>query len=245
MNKPSKKYSMDLSEENKEIIGKISDNMNMNTGPFINFLIKTICLMPDEIRKKYIGYSISMCQLNDEISEVASDCELKALEDENKYYLQIAQIINGGEKVYYSKDDNKMNKYKMKDGYLKIPKDWIVLNPESEGKYRFAGVVECRNHQKYGVPHFVFFTDVRYARDYDEDFTQKVYKKCEEKWGKFNEIRKKEVELKPDPINSFGYSNMREYLEAPLIGLFSILRDDDELFDGKPPYGAMIVSECE
>ena len=239
----SYKFSMNIAGENKKAVDDMTFNYGMKYGPFLNFLIKKVCLMPDSMREFFIDACLRKCdELNEKI-ELSSDLEKKSYEQEKKSYLEMARIFNAGKEITYSgKEDPSMAKYRMKDGYLIVPKEWIVLNPQFEGEYRFAGVVECRNSAKYDIPHFVFFTDTRYACDYDDYFRQTVQEWCIEKWPRFREIIRQEVKLVSDPENPGKYLNAEEHLASPVIGLFHILRNDDELFDNNPPCGAMIVS---
>ena len=127
----------------------------------------------------------------------------------------------------------------MKDGYLIIPKEWIVLNEEDAMYCRYAGVVECRNSAKYGIPHFVFFTHAEYGRDYDTDLINEM---CCNAWPKFKDIMAQQVEPIKDPEKPGEYLNVQEHLASPYIGYFSIDEADSGLRDIEDmPYGAMIV----
>ena len=238
----SYKFSMDLSGDNKIAMDNMTEKFGMKYGPFLNFLIKKLCRMPDSMKQAFIAFCLQKCsEINDRLAN-AEGFEKKDLEEEKNSYLEMARIFNGGTPVEFSEEDPTMKKYMMEDGVLIVPKDWIILNPELEGKCRYAGVVECRNHLKYDIPHFVFFTDIQYACDYDKHYTENIYELCTEKWSRFKEIRDKEVKLIPDPEKPGRYINEEEHLASPVIGLFHILRNDDEHYDDDPPYGAVIVN---
>lgn len=239
----SYKFSMDLSGENKIAIDNMTEKFGMKYGPFLNFLIRKFCLMPGSMKQAFIAFCIQKCnEINERLSN-AEGFEKKELEGEKNYYLEMARIFNGGTPVEFSEEDPTMKTYRMKDGVLVVPKDWIVLNPDFEGKCRYAGVVECRNHAKYDVPYFVFFTDTKYSCDYDQHQTEAVYAWCTEKWPRFKEIRDREVKPIPDPEKPGRYINEEEHLASPVIRLFHILRNDDEQYDDATPYGAVIVNK--
>lgn len=235
------KFTLDLSGDNKIAIDGITQNFQMKYGPFINLLIKSICRMTPRMKNAFIEFCKSKCdEINAQI-KVAGEREKKDLEEEKGKYLEIARIINGGLEIEYNNDDPTMRKIALKDGMLIIPKDWIVLNEEDAANCRFAGCVECRNSQKLGIPHFCFFANHQYACDYDDQFIESINESCCKKWPQFQEILHKQVKPIPDPDHRGKYLNTEEYLAAPIIGHFHIVCDDDELFDGHPPYGAMIL----
>ena len=238
------KFSLDLTNENKHAMDEMSGRFGLKYGPFLNLLIHHIFFISDEMKQAFVSFCLAKVnEINDDLS--SSDGYMKKqLESDKKSYLDLARIFNGGTPVNYNDEDPTKAKYRMKDGFLVVPKDWIILNPDLEGECRYAGVVECMNHAKYGVPHFVFFTDVQYGCDYDEALTKNIYKWCCEKWPSFNEIieLEKKGKLIPDPEKPGQYLNWDEHRALPVIGLFHILRNDDVYYDDDPPYGAVIVS---
>jgi len=132
-----------------------------------------------------------------------------------------------------------MKKYKLLDGYLECPSDWIVLNPSEAESCKYAGVVECRNSTKYGIPTFVFFSNYRYGCDYDHSYYDHINEMCVKAWPKFQEIIDAQVIPIPDPNKKFPYiKNQKEYLESPIIGYFNIFEDGET---DDPPYGVVIV----
>lgn len=240
----SYKFSLDLSPENKNAMDEISERFGMKSGPCLNYLINHIFSLSHDMKKAFVSFCISKCNEINEDLITADGYAKKQLERDKKSYLDLARIFNGGIPVNYNDEDPRMAKYRMKDGVLIAPKDWIILNPELEGKCKYAGVVEAKNHAKYGIPHFVFFTNIKYSCDYDEALTKKVYNWCVEKWDPFSEIinLEKKGRLIPDPEKPGEYLNLEEHRALPVIGLFHIIRNDDDYFDDDPPYGAVIVS---
>lgn len=240
----SHKFSVDISGKNKNAMDEYTYQYDMKYGPFLNFLIRKILRMQKPMSEYLRDCCLKKCdEINDAIITTEDEFTRQKLEQEKQEYLEMARLYAGGKEIDYDqKEDPTMTKYRVKDGYLIVPKDWIVLNPEFEGQCRYAGVVECRNSAKYGIPHFVFFTDIQYARDYDSDLEENVRDWCVEKWPDFTKVIQQEVKLIPDPENRGKYLNAEEHLASPVIGLFQILRNDDEHFKNDPPYGAMIVS---
>jgi hypothetical protein len=135
-----------------------------------------------------------------------------------------------------------MKKIKLADGYLIIPSDWIVVNPEQAENCRYAAVIECRNSEKYGVPHFIYFNNYQYGNQYTDSMEEHFYSLCRKAWSRFTEIEELNMKNKlvPDPENKGQYLNAEAHLAAPIIGLFSI-EEQGENPVNDPPYGAMIV----
>lgn len=238
------KFSLNISGENKATVDIATDNLGIKYGPFINLLIRSICRMPESMKNAFINFCMDQCKkLNDQILH-AGAFDKKALEEEKARYLEIARLINGGVKLNLEQEvdsDPTMQKLALKDGVLIIPKDWIVLNPEDAKNCLYAGVVECRNSAKYGIPHFCFFTNKQYGNEYDQALQDYINKLCCEKWPKFEKIMQQEVKPIPDSENKGQYLNSKEYLASPAIGHFHILATDDKLYDNDPPYGAVII----
>lgn len=236
----SYKFSMDLSGENKQAVDEATTNYNMKYGPFINMLIKLFLRMPDGMKETFVDFCKSQCVELDRQLPVAGDFEKKDIESEKEIYLEIARVINGGHEVHYRTIDAPvMRKIAMQDGFLIIPDDWIVLNKKDAKTCRYAGVVECRNHQKFGIPHFVFFTNAEYGKDYDTDLIDEL---CCKAWPKFKNVLKKQVDPIRDPEKPGEYLNLKEHLESPYIGYFGIGEADNDLREiERMPYGAMIV----
>ena len=234
----SYKFSMDLSGENKEAVDEATENYGMKYGPFINMLIKQFLRMPAKMKQAFISFCIFQCQELDKQLAVAGDFEKISLEDEKRHYLEIARIINAGIEVHYEESPT-MRKIAMEDGYLIIPKDWIVVNEDAAPNCRYAGVVECRNHIKYGIPHFVFFTNAKYGKDYDTDAINEM---CCKAWPRFKDVIAQQVEPIRDPEKPGEWLNAKEHLASPYIGHFGIDEADSDLRDIEDmPYGAMIV----
>lgn len=86
--------------------------------------------------------------------------------NQSQAYIDIATFLNEGNRISLEslEAEPTLKKYKMKDGILICPDNWIVINPEQANTMMYAGGVECRNSEKFGtknfgrtIPHFVFF----------------------------------------------------------------------------------------
>lgn len=239
------KFSLDVSGDNKEALDELTANYMLKYGPMINKIIGTFCRMPKGIKKVIEKACLAEYKrLTEELEHTAEEFHRKPLEAERDSYIEILKLINGGiyEFVEEKEEEPKMKTVKLADGYLVIPSDWIVVNPEYAENYRYAAVIECRNSEKYGIPHFIYLTEHKYPKDYDEYMERDFYERCRKEWPRFTEIEElsKKNQLVPDPNNKGQYLNAKEHLKAPIIGMFSIDEQGDSLIDSYP-YGAMIV----
>ena len=239
------KFSLDVSGDNKQVLDELTDNYMSKYGPMINKIIGTFCRMPKSIRKVIEKACLAEYnRLTAELEHITEEFHRKPLEQERESYLEILRLINGGvyEIVDEPEEEETMKKIKLSDGYLIIPKDWIVVNPEQSENCRYAAVLECRNSEKYGVPRFIYLNNYRYENEFTDSMEEHFYELCRKAWSKFSEIEElnKKNKLVPDPEHKGQYLNAEAHLAAPIIGLFSIEEQGENPFND-PPYGAMIV----
>ena len=239
------KFSLFISGDNKETLDELTDNYQLKYGPMINKIIGTFCIMPKAVKKVFETTCISEYKrLTKELSLTNDDFHKKALEEEKDVYNEIFKLINNGkyEIIEEAAENNTMKKIEIADGYLIIPHDWIVVNPEYAKSCRYAAVLECRNSERYNVPHFIYFNNYKYAKQYTESLEKDFYKLCEKKWDRFSYIEKlsNDNQLIPDPDNEGNYLNLDEYLQSPTIGLFSIEEQNEDSTEDYP-FNAMII----
>lgn len=240
------KFSVVVDGKNKKILDELVGNYDSKYSPMMNKIISTFCDMSPNL-KSIIETSLldEYHRLTDELKNshdpfYQSSCEKDLLNCEN-----ILRMMNCGKYDLLpdnSENENTMKKVKLQNGYLIIPKDWIVVNPTRASECKYAFVLECRNHIKYGVPHFIYLTNEdRYSEHMENDFREL----CRTKWDKFKDIEKIEYQnqLVPDPDNTGEYLNVKEHLASPIMGFFPIEEQGERLrLNGdKPPFGAMIV----
>lgn len=243
------KFTLNLNGDNKKVLDKITDNYILKYGPMINKIIKTFCLMPDDVLKVIEKVCREAYEnLNNEIEHTEENSfHREPLIKSRDWFYEILKITHGGSYPFCEEekkdDEPSMRKVRLLDGYLIIPSDWILVNEEEAANCRYAAVMECRNSAKHGVPHFIYFNNFQYAREYTEDMEKRFLSLCEKAWPRFKEIRNlsDRNQLVPDPENKGEYLNVEAYLAAPTIGLFHIA----EQCNRKLPYGAMIIRTDE
>lgn len=239
------KFSVVVDGKNKKILDKLVEKYDSKYSPIMNRIITTFCDMSPQLKSTIESAVMNerhrlMNQLeNDHDPFYANAYKKDILNCED-----ILRMMNNGEYdvLEDSKEECSMKKIKLQNGYLIIPNDWIVVNPDDAKVSSYAYVMECRNHIKYGVPHFIYLSnDSNYSSDMENHFREL----CRINWDGFVKIEELENKNKlvADPDNPTEYLNMNEYLAAPSMGFFKIEEQGERLrLDGQePPYGAMIV----
>ena len=246
------KLTIDLTEHNKRILEKIKTERNLPYGNTINTLIDTFGEMPEKVKKDLLSLiKIRIKSLIKEMNE-AEVFRTEDLVEQTQTYIDIATFFNDGKQISIQsiKEEPTLKKYQIKDGFLICPDDWIVLNLEKAGTMMYAGVVECCNSENFGIkyfgeriPHFVFFTDIKYRAEYNNYYSDYIKMLCVQKWPNFQKVIESQVEPIFDPERLGYLINDDEWTEAPSIGIFSIYEQDDPTYvpGYEPPMGARII----
>jgi len=122
-------------------------------------------------------------------------------------------------------------------GYVLAPNDWVVLNPTVAPYANHAGYIEIRHGERYGAPHFLFFTEHSLDKMTDAE-KETLLQLASESWDGMELVKEDLVELAYSADG--GVANKAEYSAAPRIGWFSIF-DRGEHPGGRLRYGAEIV----
>lgn len=116
--------------------------------------------------------------------------------------------------------------------YAIVPDDWIVINEDAGKDCDYAFVLEARNSERYGIPHFVYLSESEVCSN------EEVIEAAAEVWPKMQEIRDMQVEPAYDKYGVI--LNAKEWSEAPTIGIFPIADSSSFSYGEEAPYGAMI-----
>lgn len=229
------KFSLNISGENKKTLDMLTTNYELKYGPMINYIIEGFFRMP-ECPRKIIENALltAYTNLTNELSQTKEEFHRTPLERDRASCYEILRLLNGGilDLPPEIKAPCAMQKVKLADGYLLVPEDWIVLNPEHAESCHHAAVLECKNSAKYGIPHFIYLNNYQYENQYPDEMVSDFYARCRKTWPRFSEIE----ELNQRASDS----SAEDYLTAPIIGLFNIAVQGDKSSEDYP-YGAMIV----
>lgn len=251
------KLTIDLNYHNKLKLDEIKQSTNMPLGSIINTLINTFANIPDRIKSELLlDIKSRILNIEKEINKLDSSSEdfyKNTLSNNRDAYYRIGKFLNDGENITIEESEKQEHKkYPIKNGVLSCPKDWIVLNLEEAHNMEYAGVIECRNSKSFGmkhfnkaIPHFVFFSNIKYATDYNKNYINHINNLCREKWSDFDVVINSQVAPIYDPTNPCKILNEYEYLNAPTIGYFSIYEQGDPTYSSnyEPPAGARIIRQ--
>ena len=139
-----------------------------------------------------------------------------------------------------------MRKIRLANNRLIVfPTDWVLLNEQDALNSTEGYVVECRNHDQYNIPHFLYLSDDTAMNDgdYTKEFKSKLYESILRVYPDFQIVLNNQIEL---IITNGKIMNGSEYEKSPTIGIFKIV-DSVQLkkiheFDKKyePPFGAVV-----
>ena len=241
----SKKLSIDLSDENRRRLEQIKEKTHTPYGGTINTLISTFCGLPDDMRSDLSDFCTAKLQMLCDQMDRAGGFELVEISATAKKYMDILSFFNDSAPVNLDTIRRKprMETISIKDGVVVYPEDWIVVNPDAASKCRYAGVVECRNSDGSQIPHFLFFSDKKYAREYTDQEIAHINRICAHTSQIFAYMQERQVKPVPDPNQPGKYLNEKEYLDSPKIGHFHLYEQGDPTYpsDYDPPYGAKII----
>lgn len=251
-NKENIKLSIDLTEKNKGILESIKTERGVSYGNIVNTVIDTFVNISVEVKKELLA--IVKIKIKEIYKEMDSSGEYRyqELEEQMENYKKIATFLNDGENISWErlKFEPTLASYPLKDGILICPDNWIMLNRDQASTMMYAGVVECRNSKSFGkehfgeeIPHFVYFSDYKYGKDYPEKYTDDINKLCAKVWPNFETVINNQVEPIYNPELPMRLLNANEWEEAPTIGHFSIYEQGDSLFgkNYEPLAGARII----
>lgn len=246
------KLTIDLSDDNKEILEQIKSERRVAYGNTINNLISTFCNMPVQVKKDLLAtIKPKIKELYKEM-DVSGDCRFKEIVAQADAYMEIATFLNDGKSISLEslEAEPTLKKYPLKDGVLICPDDWIILNPAQASVMEYAGVVECRNSENFGkehfgtrIPHFLFFSNKKYGNEYDEYYTDHINQLCVKAWPDFKTVLDNQVKPIDDPERPGHQINADEWMKAPTIGHFAVYEHGDPIYGAnyEPPAGARII----
>lgn len=139
--------------------------------------------------------------------------------------------------------ESRLGEFPIADGDAVIaPNDWLVANPEAAESAHFAGVIEIKNGELYGAPHFIIFTEDEPVQELGDEVKAELVARATAIWPRMKDVRADAVELKY--ASNGGVLNQAEFDAAPRIGVFP-LYDEGSHPAGNPPFGAVVRRKNE
>lgn len=237
-----KKVSIDFTEPEYTLLTEQGKKEGKSNSFIINKLIGIFLRLSPDVAKK-VGYFCHEQYLAEQSKlERLFGFERDDTQRKADQFSTLSSYFGYDEK---SEENPGMKRTYLRDGYVIYPNDWIVLNdvfgPADSCSY--AGVVESRNSSEYGIPHFIFFSNAKYGRDYTDDMTDKIYEACAEAYPDFKKYWNLQLPI-PDLNDEKAVDAWKK---APEFSVFHIPVKGDPIGwpreDYKPPFGAMIIRD--
>lgn len=125
-------------------------------------------------------------------------------------------------------------KIKIKNGYVRCPKDWIVLKNYNPLECEHVSMIAAKHAIEYNIPFFIFF-EKNLSMNYDEEFMDKIFAMCREEFPYWYLVER--FQVKPEIVEG-NIQNYDNWERSPEIIVVS-LPDIDS--NSNPPYGAGII----
>ena len=241
-----KKVSIDFTEPEYALLADRAKKEGISNSAVVNGMISLFFRISPDVAKKIGNFCYQQYLQEKSTLELLSGFDR---DEAQKRMTQFGKISSYFGYDTPSEKDNSMKITFLKNGYVTYPKDWIVLDNVfgSAENCMYAGCVESRNSKKFGIPHFIFFCDMKYGKDYTDEMSEKIYSACAKAYPKFREFYNMEQPM-PDPHDKEA---LQRWNEAPCFGLFHIVEKGDPIYwhdadpDYQPPYGAVIIRDDE
>lgn len=201
----------------------------------VNTLIMTFSCLPKEVKVSMSEMCYSeIKKINQELDKL-SVYEWQKKNNILEAYNRIRMFLK--QDILVEKKESDLRIIDIKDGYVIIPNDWIIVNEELAKNSRYVGVIEVRNGAKYNMPHFVYFSEkpINRMSQEEDDYIDKICIRL------YPDYAKALCQYVAPQYNSDGEMiNMEEVLAAPVAGHFEIpeyRKDENRNY----PYDAMVV----
>lgn len=245
-----KKLSIDFDMPEYELlVGKAKEEGKSNSA-IVNSLIRLFAKVSPSVADQVAAFCHEQYIKEKNSLEQSSGFERAEIENRIREYERLSEYF--GYEAKENEPDPGMRITFLKEGYVVYPDDWIrldnVFGPAETCMY--AGCVESRNSAKLGIPHFIFFCNVKSGKEYTDEMVLQVYEACAKAYPDFKKYYN--AQMMTDSIGSApedpGYwIRLNEWNERPYFGTFPIVEKGDPIYwnkytpDYKPPYGAMII----
>lgn len=248
--KATKKMSIDFTNESINLINYAKKNYywandkRASNSLIINNLVEKVLGCPNSLNDEIVKSLKSL--LGHYNLLILNEKQDFILEDYNKKTKALKEIIMLFNAYKIQKDNYYMRKISL--GYNRsiiFPNDWVLLNAQDALNSSEAYVVECRNHGKYNIPHFLYLGNNSEMKDgdYTKEFRTKLYEIILNIYPDFQIVLNNQVDLN---IIEGKITNSADYEKAPTIGIFKIIdsvqlkkiHECDKKYE--PPYGAVV-----
>ncbi|MGN1141099.1 MAG: hypothetical protein ACI4TF_07855 [Oliverpabstia sp.] len=245
-----KKVSIDFDIPEYELMVSVAKEKGKSNSAIINNLIRLFAKVSPDVSYQISAFCHEQYLKEKMPLENLSGFERAEVEKRVREYEKLSEYF--GYKVDDSEQSPGMRITFLKDGYVIYPDDWIILDdvfgPAEECMY--AGSVESRNFSKFGIPHFIYFCNVKSGKDYTDEMKTQIYNACAKAYPDFKKFYNMQIptnHIGDNPDDSGYWDRLNEWNSMPCFSIFPIVEKHDPIFwnnftpDYKPPFGAMII----
>ncbi len=232
--------TFDLS--NFRVASREAKKLGTTFSRYLNYLISLTLDVPTLVQGEL---SIFCAQKSASVDEQNSLYWMYRERNIQDSYKELA--IFWAQKDPYTKGKNMlMRKTDMKDGYIVYPADWVVLDGvqcDAKDSVR-ACVIEVKNGKKYGMPHFLFFTNKDVGDPFTIDEENAIHLACIKAVPNFAQVLRDGVDQPTMPMSDPRYKEAaKRFLASPIPGIFYIPATDDPYYcmQDEPLFGCRIV----
>lgn len=232
--------TFDLS--NFRVASREAKKLGTTFSRYLNYLISLTLDVPTLVQGEL---SIFCAQKSASVDEQNSLYWMYRERNIQESYKELA--IFWAQKDPYTKGKNMlMRKTDMKDGYIVYPADWVVLDGvqcDAKDSVR-ACVIEVKNGKKYGMPHFLFFTNKDVGDPFTIDEENAIHLACIKAVPSFAQVLRDGVDQPTMPMSDPRYKEAaKRFLASPIPGIFFIPATDDPYYcmQDEPLFGCRIV----
>ena len=232
--------NFDLS--NFRVASREAKKLGTTFSRYLNYLISLTLDVPTLVQGEL---SIFCAQKSASVDEQNSLYWMYRERNIQESYKELA--IFWAQKDPYTKGKNMlMRKTDMKDGYIVYPADWVVLDGvqcDAKDSVR-ACVIEVKNGKKYGMPHFLFFTNKDVGDPFTIDEENAIHLACIKAVPNFAQVLRDGVDQPTMPMSDPRYKEAaKRFLASPIPGIFYIPATDDPYYcmQDEPLFGCRIV----
>lgn len=226
------KRTIEFTATNYGLVKEKAKKEKTTFGRYVNYLIVLTLDIPEEVKSELSVFSSASLNETIQHSESKSRYINELSREMQMHYKKMELFWCNNQRAAF--DGHKsMKKIDMKDGYIIYPSDWVVLedvlrDPKESSR---ASVVEVYNGRRYGMPHFLLFSNIAKNESYTEDEFKIIEAACLRANSRFADVLKDEQSMVDE--------------EKPVVGVFNIIATDDPYYDefDTPPFGCKIIRD--
>lgn len=239
------KASVEFTIENYNLIVEYAQKADSTFGRIVNYLIGLTLTIPKSVKEEIASYcSQKVSNLDQSVTE-AGEFERIRINEIRLSYLKMNYFFSNG----FPSDAGPapdIRRVFLKDSYVDFPSEWIILEGlfGDPSECTAAHVVEVRNGGKYGLPHFILFSNKKNGTRFTREEEELIDQACMDAFPLYKVVLQNRVEPPSISMLDPRYKEaVAKHLESPYPGLYDIIATDDLWYrETDPhPFGCVVV----